>query len=550
MEIRPTTIVKLFSGVPINNTYADTLYFSSLSAQSSYFASLTTVKTFTSQMYQRVNKGQFEANCKADDIYNCNYMAFQNSGFGNKWFYAFINSIEYINNNNSLVTFEIDVMQTWMFDYELKRCFIERQHSVTDEIGANILPEPVNAGEYVFDNYGELAQGFDDYALIIAICDVDDSQIYDCGTYDNVFCGAKLWAIRMDAPNLYNSVGMLLQNYVKHPESIVNMYMCPMIMMPQSIHSATVVTALDKGFTPQSVPVIAEPPKSTHTTGFGLYTPKNNKLYTYPYNYFHVDNGQGESLDVRYEFFEAQSGSYGRLVPRFIIDGCINSPIQYRITPLNYKGSDSGPTGLRSEYLGLTGFPLCSWNYDAYKAWLAQNSVPMAVGIVAGSLLAGMAIAATGGAAAPLVPVLAGAGGGMVTGAEIAAGVTIAGSAAMKAYQASIQADPCKGNINTGNVSFSKKQMKFFGGRARITEDYARMIDGFFTMYGYTYNAVGIPNISSRPHWNYIKTAGAKIIGECPADDIVKICSIYDRGITFWKNASEVGNYNLDNSPT
>ena len=27
-----------------------------------------------------------------------------------------------------------------------------------------------------------------------------------------------------------------------------------------------------------------------------------------------------------------------------------------------------------------------------------------------------------------------------------------------------------------------------------------------------------------------------------------KICNIYDNGITFWKNGSEVGQYNLDNT--
>ena len=541
MEIRPTTIVKLFSGVPLNNTYTDTLYFSSLSAQSSYFAGLTPVKTFTSQMYQRVNKGQFEANCKADDIYNCNYMAFQNSGFGNKWFYAFINSIEYINNNNSLVTFEIDVMQTWMFDYELKRCFIERQHSISDEIGGNILPEPVAIGEYVFDDYGELQQGFDDYALVMMINDVNDEQsVYaQCGTYDNVFCGVGVWACRMNAPSLMDSVARKLKDYIQKPEAIVNMYMCPMVLMPQQIHSANVLTKLTDGFTPQSMPVQAPPPKSTGTTGFGLYTPKNNKMYTYPYNYFHVDNGQGESLDVRYEFFEASTG-YSRLTPRFVIDGCITTPIEYRITPVNYKGSDSGPTGLRSEYLGLTGFPLCSWNYDAYKAWVAQNSVPIGIKSTAGLALAGagaLATALTGGLAAPFM--------GLMT-----AGIGLATSGITQSYEASIKADVCKGNINTGNVSFSKKQMKFFGGRARITEDYARMIDNFFTMYGYSYKAIGIPNINSRPHWNYVKTSGSKIVGECPTEDIKKICEIYDNGITFWKNASEVGNYNLDNSPT
>ena len=43
-------------------------------------------------------------------------------------------------------------------------------------------------------------------------------------------------------------------------------------------------------------------------------------------------------------------------------------------------------------------------------------------------------------------------------------------------------------------------------------------------------------------------TNGCVLKGNAPADDIRKICSIYDDGITFWKNPSEVGNYSLDNS--
>jgi hypothetical protein len=74
------------------------------------------------------------------------------------------------------------------------------------------------------------------------------------------------------------------------------------------------------------------------------------------------------------------------------------------------------------------------------------------------------------------------------------------------------------------------------------------MIDDFFTMYGYAVRRCKIPNRSSRPHWNYVKTIGCCITGSVPADDMRKICSIYDAGITFWKNGNEVGNYSLNNS--
>ena len=51
-------------------------------------------------------------------LYNCNYLAFQNASFGGKWFYAFIDSVEYVNNVTSEVTYTIDVMQTWHFQYQ------------------------------------------------------------------------------------------------------------------------------------------------------------------------------------------------------------------------------------------------------------------------------------------------------------------------------------------------------------------------------------------------------------------------------------------------
>ena len=68
-------------------------------------------------------------------------------------------------------------------------------------------------------------------------------------------------------------------------------------------------------------------------------------------------------------------------------------------------------------------------------------------------------------------------------------------------------------------------------------------------MFGYATRRCKKPNRNSRPHWNYVKTVGATVTGSVPADDMKKICSIYDNGITFWKNGSEVGDYSLDNSP-
>ena len=92
MYIEPNTVIRVLKNCPLDNTYDHTIWFGSLSAQTSYFMGLTKY-TFPAQTYQRVNKGVMRLYRKADDLYDCNYLMFQNSSFGTKWFYAFITSV-------------------------------------------------------------------------------------------------------------------------------------------------------------------------------------------------------------------------------------------------------------------------------------------------------------------------------------------------------------------------------------------------------------------------------------------------------------------------
>lgn len=521
MVINPTSTVKLFSGIPLDNTYTDTLYFATPSDQLAWLNSLVPVKTFTSQMYQRVNSGVFEANCKADDIYNCNYMAFQNSGFGTKWFFAFITSVEYINNNNSRVSFEIDVMQTWFFDVELERCFIERQHSVTDNIGDNILPEPVALGEYVFDGYDKIASVLDDWVIAVSYATVDQNNPVNGKMYDNVYGGSTIVVYPTTSTAIAN-LNEQLQSFIVRPEAILMIYMLPVRATGYGINDIDENgSELDASFNGADLGVLKTAISGNET--FGNYLPRNKKLYTYPYNYFHVDDGDSGSLSLRYEFFN-------NLAPHFTIQCTVNAPVQIKLLPVNYKGT-SNNNPLLTESITITGLPIGSWNYDTYRAWQAQSGIPSLVGVATGTGSAG-AMASYGKENFGLTNVL-----GSVA------------NAAMQWYQASLLADTCRGNYASANVNFSHNQSKFYSARCHVTEDYARMIDSFFDMYGYTYNKLGIPNRSSRPHWNYVKTIGCKILGQCPCDDLNKMCSIYDAGITFWKHGNEVGNYTYDNSP-
>lgn len=146
MYIQPNTTIYLLKGVPLSNDYTDTIFFASAAAQQAHFQAAYVKKTFTAQSYQRVKKWVMRLQVLADEIYDYNYLMFQNTSYGSKWFYAFITNVEYINDVTSEITYELDVMQTWLFEANVKPSYVEREHTATDVIGENTAPEPVDLG--------------------------------------------------------------------------------------------------------------------------------------------------------------------------------------------------------------------------------------------------------------------------------------------------------------------------------------------------------------------------------------------------------------------
>lgn len=518
MYIEPNTNIKILNNVPLDKTYEHTIDFTSPEEQFNYFSNKTK-HNLTHQTYQRVVNGKSRVQVTSETLYDCNYIMFQNTAFGSKWFYAFILSVEYINNVTSEITFELDVMQTWMFDYTLQDCFVEREHVESDNIGEHIETEPVAIDEYVMNNY-KMVENFTDMAVIVAISETD--TISDGNLYDGIYGGADLYAFNATNPSSINSK---LADYVQKPNSIVSIYMLPMALLGGSIPANHKLGYKTTGTTYN---IIA--PSASSNMSLNGYKPRNKKLYTYPYNYYHVDNANGSSLKLRYEFFE-------NLTPVLEITGTITQPIEVMLRPCSYKGvagaSELGSyTTLNTETLLLKNYPLCSWNYNAYQVWLAQSAVPLTLNTVAN--LGNTAVSATL-SAHPEAKATTG----------VISQIT---NVISQVYQASIASDICAGNFNNGGANIVKNKQNFYGGQCSLTAQQAKIIDDFFWLYGYAVKRVKRPNTRSRPYWNYIKLVGACIKGSLPADDMYKICSIYDKGITFWHNGDNVGNYQLDNS--
>lgn len=519
MYIEPNTTIRLLHS-ECDPDYENTLYFANATSQLNYFLSQPAIVLEASQ-YQRRDTGVFRCPLSMAQAYNKNYMMFKNSSFENKWFFAFITKVEYVNNGRCDVYFEIDVMQTWFIpNVTLDQCFIERQHVADDSIGANILPEPLEGGEYVFnmdtvsDYYSPLIAGSNDIVYILAVTDTSESGGTRIG---HVFSGSVLYVYTQDqVQDLVNKIS----SYDSKPDAITSIYCAPRFIFTTIPADHKVSDGIIRAYQSVDKPAI-----STANTLDG-YKPRNNKLYTYPFNFLNVDNGCGSAISLRYEFFDA-------LTPKFNVYGCATQPVQESVVPINYKNSAKGDNRQpnRCEALMLNNFPLCSWNTDSFQAYIAGGGLVGDTFNILTGAVTGTAMVATGNA-------VAGATTGLMPIASL-----------MKnAYLASIKADVLNGNATDGGgIAVAVGQNQFYCGRMSITHQYAESIDHFFDMFGYAVNTVDVPNISSRPEWNYVKTVGCSCWGDCPADDLTKIKEIFNNGVRFWKNPDHMGNYDYAN---
>lgn len=498
MVIEPSSVVKVLKGVPFNNTYRDTTKFSSESAQTSYFNSKVAY-TLPSVTYVRQTKS-IRIEKKADLLYNCNYIMFQNTGFGSKWFYAFITGVEYITNDVSEISFELDVYQTWQFDIDIKECFIEREHSLTDNVGDNLVPENLEQGDYIAENYDGTGH-MGNLKIVIASTFNKSFEPSYGKIYGNIFSGLRfnIFDTGLDAAQF---IAQAVSDNNK-ADGIVSIFMAPADFLDDSINVTDI-----KRYT------LTKPKRQSSVDG---YVPRNKKLLTYPYNFLYVTNMSGNSASFRYEYFSSADC-------QFTVAGDMSCNPQMTLFPNYYKGL----TNNYDERINLDGFPQCAWTTDTYAAWLAQNGSTTAISVL-GTAMGTVASAQTGN--------VMGAIGGALSIADTVARVN------------NIQGQPPQAHgTSASGISVALGIKDFIFIPKYIRKEFARIIDSYFDKFGYASHQVKVPNINTRPAYNYVKTINSSVTGDIPVQDLNKICSILDNGVTFWRNPNNVGNYSVNNT--
>ena len=562
MYIIPDSTLYILRNVPLDTTYDHTLWFNKADAQdidegkraqAAYFSSLAKYRLEYERgnalTYIRVNRGTIKVPYKADDLYDCNYIMFRNRSFGTKWFYAFIRSIEYVNNTTTEITFELDVMQTWHFDYQIDECFVEREHSVNDIVGENTLPEDVAIGDYVSDSIQQLTDEagtaiFRDWVIVLA--QTSETQAvpipaaggwYGNNTYQQVKYtifpstteGANNLRDALDTMSIFNNTDV-----------VARIFMFPRALIPE----ATAVTPIsgNKRFSRPST--------------FGSFTPKNNKLLTFPYTCLTITDLQGKVIDYHWEYFSNPiSAEFGWMVSFGVKPSVVFYPIGY----LQNLRSDDGS---RYEYpameyrITMDSFPDVPYATTDLMAKIVQGGMGLAI-----NTLSGGAVSTTSTVEKFTKNTTKRNKAGEITGktrttstrrvtTEHEGGKEPISSQISNTFMDSVFDGRVTASIGDQQAMANLGWCTFVIMKNRIREEYARVIDDYFSAFGYATKRLKHPNCSSRPHWNYVKTIGCTITGSVPCDDMAAICSIYDNGITFWKNGAEVGNYSLDNSPS
>lgn len=513
--------------VPLEDDMKNTLYFNSANNQHSYFEA-NVGKTYTNVSYQSETR-TFRCPDQIDTVRQYNYIMWQNSAYSNKWFYAFIKKMTYVSDGYTDVVFEVDPLQTYMFDITIKPSFVEREHTNNDTAGNNTLEENVALGPFVFNggatNFASTTD--DDGYLCLGLSEVIDPFTSNPLTnwltvYGGIYSG--LTYMFFDS---YVSLQRTIDYYVKEGKTnaIQTIFYVPGSFIAssspktqtysvQSPSNTVTVTWIEPSDSP--ITITQSISKASSVNG---YVPRNKKLLTKPYCYFNLTNNCGAEADYAYEDF---SGN-----PTFNVSMALCPSMTTKAVANNYK---SGTTN-NSFGEGIMGAktPQCSWVTDYYTNWLTQN----AVNIPLQAFNAGANIA-----------------GNLATGNYLGAGtnfLSAVGNVINENYQASLVPDQVHGNVNSGDISFSNNKCCFTIIPKSIKTQYAQIIDDYFDMFGYKTNRVKTPNVAHRQNWWYTKTINANIVGNVPNDDMNKIKEAYNNGLTFWRNASNFLNYSVSN---
>lgn len=571
MIIRPQTRVRLFTNIPVDPSYQNVLQFDTLQEQTNYFMGQLAYREYTNFNYIDATQ-ELRIPENMENMYNVSYIAYQNATFGSKWFYAFVNRLEYYSPNTTALFFTVDNYQSWCFDVQLHNSFIERETTGTDNVGEYLLEEGLETGEYVctseeyshdflVDSDGKYNATFviigvsygsgqteinvqangttPDGEFSLAYIIPNTVKAYNGGKFVNgIFCGTNFIAFTCDFTN---------SETIAASTTAINQYITEKTASGQI--EAITAAFMVKGYVIMPLIMGGTNPSGPDGWGYSInrpttlngYSPKNNKLFTREFLYLLTTNNSGSVREFAWEY---GNDKYNL---RFTTRSALGNSPEMMLVPLDYNGIQED----YSNTMTINSFPLISYSYNSYQNELGLNRVANSVGAVNGvvdlgqsmltnSIKGGLSIASSligidlTKPTAGIGNALSTAGGVAVdninTGIDYAQGVADAvGKHVDHARAPNTTFGSC-----SPSIAFSLGKLDFNFRVMCVRPEFAKRADDYFSMYGYKINQVKAINVHKRTNWDYIKCKNAVITGTCPQSIVKFFQDLFVRGVTFW----------------
>lgn len=230
-----------------------------------------------------------------DTIEKYNYMIVQNLPYNYKYFFYYITDMEYVNDEMTDVYIKLDVFQTYQFEFQYNKSYIEREHVNSDNVGENTIPEGIEKGEFILNK----KESVSDFERIVYVVQV--KKTFEDG---NIASSTNLGGIQGKGAyyvcRFYKNVIEVLNHYLNEDEGttiddVETIYMIPYNYTNFNINPSLIddsdgwIIQIGVIYGMMNNPNTITKAINKPTTIDG-YNPINKKLLTKEFNYLVVSN--------------------------------------------------------------------------------------------------------------------------------------------------------------------------------------------------------------------------------------------------------------------
>lgn len=455
---------------------------------------------------------------------------------------GFIQSIDYINNLTTQISFKIDGWETWKGSVTFKKSYIERLSAGTG--GSDyiyILPEPYTSNRYTC--YAQTQYSISDYKYVIATLHLTSEQLYTDSTHiganpitsgtehlhkidgltaggGTTLCGIYHGCSFVVADTVVDAnkyVSALIQS--GYESSILTVFSVPSTLIDangtttKEFEYYAWYTVLDTERRQSSCKVLSNSNimclLGTVTAPPATYSSlcKYKKIKNSPYTFLRVLTPSGSHVDFDYDDFKDDE-------PVFSVYGAIGFNSELLLVPTNYQGIKYNFHKAISVQCNQTGM----FSSSAFASWAEAQQLKY-ISSAVGTLTSGITAAITQNYS-------------MLTYTTANAAVTAASYADERSVAS--KSISSVGNISNSDFSFCHPESSCFklcsmSLRPIDAENLSSYIDNF----GYSVSMYDVPNTNFIDDDCYIKTNNIQLEVSCPDSYASEIRTLFNSGCKF-----------------